>query len=357
MRFSIGLLALSLAVPAHLASQPADSAAGDKGPHKAARLFRSSEPIALWLTADFKTVFKDKDSLSTKRYPAKLQYLGEKGDTVSLDVELGTRGHFRLRTCDFLPLKVYFNKEQSAKGPFGGEGSLKLGTHCKNSDAFIQNTYVEYAINRMYNLVTPLSIKARLSNVTWMNPKDPKFTVTQPGIWYQDEDDLMKEVGGKIVMQQGATGASMEPRQMAINDIFQYMIGNTDFSVWALHNYRVVAMDSSANWYAFAYDFDWAGLVNAPYAAPDAQLQIKYNVTRVTDRLYRSVVCYPPDLLSKTVDLFKARKDSIYGTLRTIPELKPNRLKDAEGYLDKFYKELDDPKKVRSVFEEPCKRS
>jgi len=354
MRFMTGLFALSLVAPAGLAAQAPDSA--DKGPHKPARLFRDSEPIAITLSADFKTIFKDRDSMSTKKYPGKLSYVGEAGDTVTLDVELANRGHFRLRTCDFIPLKVHFNKEQSAKGPFGREGALKLGTHCKNNDTYVQNTYVEYAINRMYNLVTPLSLKSRLTQVTYVDPKNPKFTVTQPGIWFQDEDDLMKEVAGKIVMQQGATGASMEPRQMAITDIFQYMIGNTDMSVWALHNYRVVSMDSSSNFYAFAYDFDWAGLVDAPYAAPDAQLQIKYNVTRVTDRLYRSVVCYPPELLTKTLNLFKAQKDSIYQTLRGRPEIKPNRLKAAEGYLDKFYKDLDDPKKVKSVFEEPCRR-
>ena len=357
MRRSLFLLPLVIAVSLSAQAQPADSSGGKTGPHKAARLFRSGdEPITMWLSADFKTVFKDRDSLSTKRYPASMRYLGEKGDTVSLDIELSTRGHFRLRICDFVPLKVYFKKEQTQGGPFGGEGSLKLGTHCRNNEGFVQNTYVEYAINRMYNLLTPLSLKARLATVTWMDPKNPKFTVTQPGIWFQDEDDLMKEVGGKIIMQQGATGAAMEPRLMAINDIFQYMIGNTDFSVWALHNYRVVAMDTSAAWYAFAYDFDWAGLVNAPYAAPDSMLSARYGIRRVTDRLYRSVVCYPPEVLNGTLDLFKNRKDSIYATLRNIKELTPERLKKAEEFLDKFYLGLDDPKQIRKTFEEPCRK-
>ena len=351
LRFLPALLVL----PSFLAAQAADSAA--KEPYKPPRIFRTDEPLWVSLSADFKkTVFKDTDSMSTKQYPAVLRYVSEAGDTASLDVQLSTRGHFRLRTCDFVPIKVHFDKEKSKGSPFAGEGALKLGTHCKNNDQFVQNTYVEWAINKMYDMLSPLSLKARLSQVTWMDPKDPKFTVTQPGIWFQDEDDLAKEVGGKIVMQTGATGGSMEPKQMAINDIFQYMIGNTDFSVWALHNYRIMAMDTSANWFAFAYDFDWAGLVDAPYAAPDAQLQIKYNVTRVTDRLYRSVVCYPPEILNGTIDLFKAKKDSIYGTLRNIKDLKPNRLKNAEGFLDKFYKELDDPKAIRRNFEEPCRR-
>jgi hypothetical protein len=348
---------LAFVAPALLAAQASDPGASPTT-HRAARLFRSLEPVAMTLESDFKTVFKDRDSLSTKTYPGKLKFVNEKGDTVALDVTLSTRGHFRLRTCEFLPLKVAFDKEQTKGTPFAGEGSLKLGTHCRNADRFVQNTYVEYAANRMYNLLTPLSLKVRLARMTWVDPRNPKFTVTQPAIWFQDQDDLVKEFGGKITMSPGLTGADMEPRQMALNDVFQYFIGNTDWSVWALHNYRIMAADSApTKMTAIAYDFDWSGLVNMPYATPDPKLQERYRVTRVTDRLYRSVSCYPPEVLGGVLDLFKTRKDSLLGTLREIKELSPGRLKEAEDFLGKFYKEIEDPKNGRRTFEEPCKKS
>ncbi len=347
---------LGLAIPFALYAQPSDGGKSEEA-HKAARLFRSDEPLVMTLEGDFKSVFKDRDSLSTRTYPAKLRFVGEKGDSVALDVQLSTRGHFRLRTCDFLPLKVSFNKEETKGTPFAGEGSLKLGTHCKNSDRYIQNTYVEYATNRMYNLLTPMSLKVRLANVTWLDPNNPKFTTTQPGIWFQDQDDLVKEFGGKIVMQQGGTGSIMEPRQMAINDVFQYFIGNTDFSVYALHNYRIMSQDSVGQFSAIAYDFDWSGLVNAPYAFPDARLAERYHLTRVTDRLYRGAVCYQPELLTEVLGMFRTKKDSLLGTLRGIKAMTPQRYQEAADYLGKFYKEIDDPKKVKDVFEEPCRKS
>jgi hypothetical protein len=346
---------LVLAVPALLAAQAPDSSRADLT-RRVTRLFRSTEPIAVTLESDFKAVFKDRDSLSTKTFPGKLTFVGDKGDTVTLDVQLSTRGHFRLRTCDFLPLKVAFNKEQTKGTPFAGEGSLKLGTHCRNGERYVQNTYVEYAANRMYNLLTPLSLKVRLAKVTWVDPGNPKFTVTQPGIWFQDQDDMVKEFGGKILMQQGASGMDMEPRQMAITDVFQYFIGNTDFSIWALHNYRIMANEASGQYSAIAYDFDWSGLVNAPYAFPDARLKERYRITRVTDRLYRGMVCYPPELLNEVLDLFRTRRDSLLGTLREIKELSPARLQEAESYLDKFYQEINDPKAVKRIFEAPCRK-
>src|ERR1041384_5177148 len=123
-------LPLAPAVPAVLAAQhpaAAASEAPDTAPHKPARLFRSKEPVVMWLQADFKTVFKDRDTTSTKRYPAPPRYLGEKGDTVTLAVQLSTRGHYRLKasTCSFPPPKAHFDKEKTKGTLFGGEGSLK----------------------------------------------------------------------------------------------------------------------------------------------------------------------------------------------------------------------------------------
>jgi hypothetical protein len=351
MRRLFRSLILALTVPAVLSAQKADSVAqqADSAPHKPAKLFRSKEPVVMWLQADFKTVFKDRDSMSTKQYPATLRYLGEQGDTLSLDVKLGTRGHYRLRTCEFLPLKVFFDKEKTKGTLFGGEASLKLTPHCEKSDRHAQNIYVEYAAYGMYNLLTPISLKARLATITWIDPNNPKLTMTRPGFWTQDQDDMAKEVRGKVLMQTGGKASEMEPRQMAITDVFQYMVGNTDFSLSYLHNYRIVQMDTSMNYFPMAYDFDWTGLVDAPYATPDYRLGLK----RTTDRLYRGG-CHDPEVLAQGVALFKAKKDSIYGTLREIKGLSPARLKEAESFLDEFYKELNDPGTVRRVFNTPC---
>ncbi|HEX7023417.1 MAG TPA: hypothetical protein VF187_01255, partial [Gemmatimonadales bacterium] len=336
-------------VPAHLSAQAAEKP--DTGDRRPSRLFRATAPVRMWFEADFKAVNKDRDSTSTKRFPAVMRWLGEKGDTLSQDVELSTRGHFRLRTCSYVPLKVYFNKEKTKGTLFGGEGSLKLTPHCQKGDRFAQNIYVEYATYGMYNILTPISLQARLANITWIDPKDPKFTITRPAFWTQDEDDMAKEVRGKILMQQGGTASQMDPKQMAITDVFQYMIANTDHSLWALHNYRIVQTDTSIAYYPMAYDFDWSGLVDAPYSFPDIRLPIK----RTTDRLYRGG-CHPQELIDETLTLFRAKKDTLYGVLRGIQGLTPARLKEATSFLDEFYKMIDDPGQVRRELRRTCDR-
>ena len=74
-----------------------------------------------------------------------------------------------------------------------------------------------------------------------------------------------------------------------------------------------------------AYDFDWSGLVDAPYSFPDSRLGIK----RTTDRLYRGG-CHTTQEMTEVLTLFKARKDSLYGTLRAIKDLSPDRIKEAQ---------------------------
>ncbi|NOT10202.1 MAG: hypothetical protein HOP28_18565 [Gemmatimonadales bacterium] len=332
-----------LAVPSLLGAQP------DTATRRPARLFRATDPVVISLTADFKTVFKDRDSMSTKQYPAVMRWLGEKGDTTAVDVKLETRGHYRLRTCSVTPLKVDFDKEKTKGTLFGGEGGLKLSTHCQKADRYTQNVYLEYAAYGMYNVLTPVSLRARLATITWHDPKDPGFTVTRPGFWIEDDDGMADRNRGKILMAKGGTASQMDSRQMAITDLFQYMIGNTDFSISALHNIRILQTDTSATFYPMAYDFDWSGLVDAPYAAPDYRLPIK----RVTDRLYRGG-CHLPEVMTETIALFNRKKGEIYGVLAGIAGLQPSRRKEATDFLDAFYKIINDPGSVRREIMRVC---
>jgi hypothetical protein len=348
----LALLALATVPGAASAQAPAEVAkTRDTTDNRPNRLFRATDPVQMWLQADFKTVFKDRDSMSTKRFPATLRWLDEKGDTLSTEVQLATRGHYRLRTCSVVPLKVYFNKEKTKGTLFGGEGSYKLTTHCQKGDRYASNVFIEYSVYGMYNVLTPISLRARLANITWVDPKDPGFTITRPGFWTEDEEEMAKRNRGKVLMQTGGNAQEMDPRQMAITDIFQYMIGNTDYSLSYLHNYRIVATDTSMAYYPMAYDFDWSGLVNSPYAKPDYRLPIK----RVTDRLYRGG-CHSPETLAAAISLFQAKKSDIYGQLTSIKDLPPERLKEATEFLDEFYKFAGDPKSVERELRRVCDR-
>ena len=129
--------------------------------------------------------------------------------------------------------------------------------------------------------------------------------------------------------------------------IFQYMIGNTDWSVRQYHNIKLMVPknDTLARPYVIPYDFDYAGLVNAPYAIPNEGLDI----TSVTQRLYRG---FPRtmDELQMNLNIFKEKKDVIMFYLTDFPLLNVKVRRDMTRYLDEFYKIIEDKNSIRSVF-------
>ena len=345
-----------LAVLATVASSNAVAGQDQKAdkPDKAGpeRLFRSREPLEVTLRGPFNELFKDRDTLQAKPQLGTLEFVDEKKGPTRLPVTLETRGHFRLRrmTCSFAPIKVIFDRETAKGTVFGGQGSLKLGTHCQGAGRYEQNLLVEESIYRMYNAVTPLSHRTRLARIRYVPENDTSKSTLKYAYFLEDDDEMAKRNGGKVLMQQGGSFSDMEPSHMDLVGMFEYMIGNTDWSVFAIHNIRLVEVPSNPGlYYPVAYDFDFSGLVGAPYAGPDARLPIK----SVKQRLYRGP-CRKLEEITPVLQSFSSRRDSIYAALKSAP-LEPDRLKEATDYLDGFFEDIKNPKNFNDALGYACR--
>jgi hypothetical protein len=132
--------------------------------------------------------------------------------------------------------------------------------------------------------------------------------------------------------------------------IFQYMIGNTDWSVWVQHNTILLKEASSTIPIVVPYDFDWSGLVNAPYAVPAEVLEIE----TVRTRLYRGF-CKTDAELQLGLNEFRQRKEEIYQICNSVPGLSEKELKKVLKYIDDFFKIIENPKKVELEFHRKCR--
>jgi hypothetical protein len=314
------------------------------------RLFGSDEPLEFTLAADFKQVFRSRDTLNVKTHKATLSVKDSSGNLVTIPIEVAPRGHFRLRNdvCNFPPIKLIFPKSGLKGTPFAGQNSLKLGTHCQQRDKDYHEYPVrEHAAYEVLNMLTDASFKSRLASVTYVPVGDEKEQMTRIALVIEDEDDVAKRIGGRIQTVRGGSFADMDPQQAALISVFAYFVGNTDFSLWSLHNVRLVAT-SDGRYVPVPYDFDWSGVVYARYAKPHPTLGIR----TVQERLFRGPCLTPADF-APVFAKFNAQREAIRDLYARLPLEDDYRRRAADYYKD-FYDTIGNQGRVRREIIESC---
>ena len=314
------------------------------------RLFEGTDPLPITITADFRAVQRDRDPKSLKTFPATVTVPTDNGGTTTVPIQIRTRGHSRRlrQTCDFAPLRLEFPKDDVRKTVFEGHGPLKLGTHCRPNNEFEQYVLREYTVYRMYNLLTPYSFRARLAKVTYVDPAQNKTVASKYGMFIEDDDDVAKRMMGRITDQQGLLFHNAHLDTITLMTLFEYMIGNTDMSMAKQHNVRIV--QTPANYFPIPYDFDYAGLVDTAYAVADTK---QFGIQSVRDRLYRGP-CKTAAELEPFFVKMRAVKPDIMALFEALPDMTPSYRKDAQKYLDDFYKTIDRPGAAKTAFIDNC---
>lgn len=348
---------LALLPVAALAQTPApsDTAAERRqaaAARRTARLFSDTTPLELTLTADFARVFRNRDTLSTERFPAQLTVADSTGTPVTIALEIAPRGHFRLakENCSFPPIKLNF-ADGSARGtPFQGQGGLKLGTHCRPTSEYAEYVVREHAVYRVHNLITDLSLRSRLARVTYKPERGSDAPYTTWGLLIEDEDDAARRNGGEIVELRRGRFVDLDEEQIRVLAIFEYLIGNTDWFLYALHNVRLVQRPDGRV-LPLAYDFDHAGIVSARYAKPDYRLPIK----TVQERLYQGP-CLTAEQLAPVFARFTAQRAAIEAVYSGVPGLSDGYRKWARDYIGDFFGTIGNSRRVRERIIEACPR-
>lgn len=318
-------------------------------------LFRTADPLAVTLAADFKALSKDRQVDSPKRFPGVLTVAGEGRQPVAIPVQLGTRGNLRLnsRTCSFVPLRVEFSKKETeTKGtPFESQGSLKLVTHCENTGDHEQYVLGESLAYKIANILTPDSFRIRVARATYVDTTKGKTLTTRSAIFIEDQDDLARRMQGRIAPVEKLLFRNLDQPSLLRLTVFQVMIGNTDYSIHALHNARLI-QDPQGVMRPVAYDFDVSGLVNPPYAAPDPRLRL----SSVRDRRYRGP-CLPVEQLEPTLAEFRAKKAEILALYDAEAGLNERYRNAAKDYLKDFFDIIANQRRTKFLFVDRCRPS
>jgi hypothetical protein len=310
------------------------------------KLFAASDIFPITLTADFKTINKDRAVEGKKPYPGVLTMQDASGQTTTLHVTLRTRGHFRLREtlCSFVPLRVEFKPEEVKDTIFERQKSIKLITHCRNDREYEQYPLREYLAYRVHNVLTKDSFRARLTKASYVQSTDNKPIVQRYGLFLEDDDDVARRMEGRIAELPRALFKDVEQQMLTQAAVFEYMIGNTDYSIYALHNIRLVRKADNKT-YTVPYDFDLSGLVNTTYAIAERSFGLK----SVRDRLYRGP-CRTPEEIEPVLQQFRDRKTEMLEVYESLPELDRDYRREAKSYLEEFFRTIDRKGDVKSTF-------
>ena len=311
-------------------------------------LFSSSDPLKLTLVIDVKGL--KKDNSENPEYSEGSLILHEEAGDKEFNIKVKARGHSRrlFDICSFPPIKLNFKKKAVKNTVFDGQDKLKLVAYCKDTD--INETYVlkEYLIYKLYNQLTSYSFRVRLVEVIYKDINDKGKDVQRHGFLIEDDDRLANRMGGQISEVLLSNQDRCERNTLDLFTLFQFMIGNTDWSISRQHNVKIVYMENG-NSIPIPYDFDYAGLVDTQYAVPQEDLPIE----NVKERLFRGY-CRIPGTYERVVEKFNQEKEDIYNEVNILTPLDDRYKKNIIKYLDEYYKIINDPKLLKRNVYDAC---
>ena len=321
-----------------------------QSPAAPSHLFTSQTPLTLRLETNLRALKGDRGAQRTA-HPGTLHYgASQSPDTGTIAVKLRTRGIFRLKTCGFPPIRLDLPSHKVDGTPFAGEDRLKLVTHCQGDRVYERNLLREYALYRVFNALTDSSFRVRLAHMTYVDSARHD-TTARYGFLIESDAALARRMNAEVLTNDNVYDPVINPSYMTLVAVYQYLIGNTDWSVWKRHNIAIFQQFPEPRpLLAVPYDFDFSGAVNASYAAPPEQLKI----TTVRERAYRGF-CQPDSILMPVLDRFRAAKDSMYAAVRAVPDLPERDARDMLGYFAEFFQILDNKNAVSREFIRGCR--
>jgi hypothetical protein len=312
-------------------------------------LFASDDVLSLTLTGPFDTISRD---IAAKPVPGVLKVGGAAPET--MPVTLSVRGITRRKkeVCAFPPLRVEFSQKPGPSSIFKGQKRLKLVTHCQRSADYQQYLLLEYTAYRLYRALTPESFNVRLAKIDYTY-KDGQALITRLGFFIEDVNDVVKRNGQERLRGVRRISASqLDAAAAARYAVFEYMISNLDWAMTAgpagadcCHNARLMGAKgvtgASTGLIPVPYDFDYAGLVNAPYAVPPDGIR----VANVKVRRYRGFCAHNEEAKAFLAQI-STRRASLMAILNETPQLEDRTRRNAAGYLGDFFEEAGSPSKV-----------
>jgi len=321
-------------------------------------LFADDDVISLRIEAPFGDLIRSAPKAKTA-FTATLALKGAASEQHT--ISLSPRGRSRRQSdiCKFPPLRVAFDVKPEDGSLFDGQKGLKLVTHCRRSNSYQQYILNEYNAYRLFNLMTPESLRVRMAEIDYVDSRNGKLLFTKSAFFIEDTDDAAKRNQVKEIDVKEVSVLQLDPKAAAYYALFQYMVSNYDWSMYrsisdddCCHNTKLIGKrdEPLSALVPVPYDFDHSGLVDAPYAVVPENVPVR----NVRNRRYRGFCSHNEKVIAAAAEILNNRT-AFEAVIENTPRMKGRLKKKSKQFLEGFFDNIKDRETVEKKLLKTCR--
>ncbi len=297
-------------------------------------LYERGDSVTFSLDTDWKQLMRGK--LKKEYQPVTLTVHGL-GEPIPLKGKIRSRGNIRLEACTNPSLKLKVKKAGLRAAGFSDLNEFKFVLQCTSSglgEDYLNREKLIYDLHAVYSDYSHRTVRATLfPDAT----KDESLQV----FLLEDEEQLAARFNANILNTKRASVSGLERSSYVNLCLFNYLILNTDWFIFNLHNVEFVIPKGTNKIISIPYDFDYSGFVGASYAIPREALDIssiyvpKWLGQEVTEEEMLEAAAH-----------YQKFEDQARTLIEDYPDLDKRSRKRMLKRLDQFYDLLDEEKKL-----------
>ncbi len=313
-------------------------------------LFADTSILEVELLYNFDELKRDHDS-DPSYHSAQLRYKNIWGGMARLEVDIKTRGIFRRnpKNCAQPPLWIRFDTKRIRNTPFEGISKVKLVLQCYNGNTYAHTLLREYLAYSIYGIVSSYSYRVRLVRINLVD----RITGVRNGMYgffIEPSTMMATRLGARLDNRKNIHPNACNKQQATRMALFQYMIGHTDWSIKAQHNITLIELADGEPPIPVPFDFDFSGLVDAPYALPAEHLPIK----SIKERHFNGY-CRTLEDFKAEINYLITLKSKINSCIINFSLLDDGSKAKIIDYIEGFYGVIGSDRQIQHEFVEGCR--
>jgi len=313
-------------------------------------MFEVLAPMDFTLTYDMKAFQRDKN----KDEYRDVHFLYQFSDSIAIEhtLRIKPRGQFRKSHCSYAPFWLNIRKADVANENLQEVKKFKVVTQCRGGKDYSDYVLKEFLAYKIYNLLSPVSFRVRLVHMKYIDTGRKNKESESWGFLIEPEEMVAVRNEGVVIKKDEISMRYMRTGEMDLAALFQYMIGNPDYSIAGRHNMKILGLPGfgSEGYTPVPYDFDYTGLVNAEYAIPGENL----GISSVRERYYMGS-CREDKEYQVAIDHILRHREEILELVSEFPYLSDKHKNEMIGYLEDYFSSASGPNFIRSKLKSTCR--